>query len=577
MTPTWPPQCVRAGRNRRNGFIVTNSEQKIGKLREEWEEREVRRAAARMPERSNIRSWSGLPIKRLYTPEDLAGTAYAEDIGFPGQFPFVRGVQPTGYRGKMWTRRPITGFNTPRTTNERVRQLLRTGQTGLHFVFDYPTLAGYDADHPLAEGEIGVSGVSMNSIEDMRTLLDGIELDRVSISYSHWGPYVLSLLLAVADERGVPYQKIAGTTQGDVLMYYHSCPWWDLPLRANMKLFADVAEFTVRNMPRWNPVSISGYNIRDGGCSAVQEMAFTFGDAIAYMDACLERGLTAGEVAPRLSFMLCAHIDFFEEICKMRAMRRMWARIVRDRYGCDVSQAQALRFHAQTSGVALTAQEPLNNIARGAIQGLAAVLGGAQSLHISCFDETYGLPTAQSARVSLNTQNVIAYEALAAETIDPLGGSYYVESRTNELEAQALKLLKEIDDLGGMVHAAETGWVREQKLAWARRYQAEVDSKERIIVGVNEFVSGEPQSLSFTRPDEQAQREQKVRTQAFKRNRDQQRASAARKALESAAASGENVMSAAIRAARDGVTLGEMFEAMRAVHGEVPADDKRYM
>ncbi|MBK8739130.1 MAG: methylmalonyl-CoA mutase [Betaproteobacteria bacterium] len=495
----------------------------------------------------------------------------------PDSFPFVRGVHPTGYRGKMWTRRPITGFNSPARTNERVRQLLRSGQTGLHFVFDYPTLGGYDADHPLAEGEIGVSGVPMNTLDDMRTLLEGIDLERVSLSYSHWGPYVLSFLLALADERGVPYERISGTTQGDVLMYYHSCPWWDLPLRANMKLFVDVAEFAAQRMPRWNPISISGYNIRDGGCSAVQEMAFTFGDAIAYLDACLERGLTAAQVAPRLSFMLCAHIDFFEEICKMRAMRRMWAHIIRDRYHCDLPQAQALRFHAQTSGVALTAEEPLNNIARGAIQALAAVLGGAQSLHISCFDETYGLPTEQAARVSLNTQNIIAFEALAGQTVDPLGGSYFLETRTNELEQLAWAMLREIDDQGGMVNAAEAGWVRERKLAWARQYQREVESKERIIVGVNEFVSGEPQSIPYMRPDEQAQREQKERTQAFKRNRDQARASAAQAALREAAASGANVMPAAIRAARDGVTLGEMYETMRAVFGEVPAAEKRFM
>ncbi|MGO9772854.1 MAG: methylmalonyl-CoA mutase [Roseiarcus sp.] len=557
--------------------MASNPDDDWRKLREEWEERQVKRATAAVPERSRIRSWSGLPIKRLYTPEDIAGRSYADEIGFPGQFPFVRGVQATGYRGKMWTRRPITGFNTAHATNERVRQLLRTGQTGLHFVFDYPTLAGYDADHPLAEGEVGVSGVSVNSLDDMRTLLDGIELDRVSISYSHWGPYILSFLLALADERGVPYGRLAGTTQGDVLMYYHSCPWWDLPLRANMKLFVDVTEFTTRNMPRWNPVSISGYNIRDGGCSAIQEMAFTFGDAIAYLDACVERGLKVDEVAPRVSFMLCAHIDFFEEICKMRAMRRMWAHIVRYRYGCDLPRAQALRFHAQTSGVALTAQEPLNNIARGAIQALAAVLGGAQSLHVSCFDETYGLPTEEAARVSLNTQNIVAYEALGGETVDPLGGSYFVEARTDELEVEACKLLKEIDDLGGMVNAAESGWVREQKLEWSRRYQREVDNKERIIVGVNEFITGEPQSICYTRPDEAAQREQKERTQAFKRNRDPKRAAAARTALQETAASGANVVPAAVRAARDGVTLGEMYEAMRAVYGEVSPDDRRFM
>lgn len=557
--------------------MPTKPESSLSSEREAWEQHEVASATARQPEREKTQSWSGIPVNRLYTPEDMGSGSYSDEIGFPGRFPFLRGVQATGYRGKMWTRRPITGFNTARNTNERVRQLLRSGQTGLHFVFDFPTLGGYDADHPLSEGEIGVSGVSLNSIEDMRTLLDGIELDQVSISYSHWGPYVLSFLLALANERGVPHGKLSGTTQGDVLMYYHSCPWWDLPLRGNMKLFTDVAEYTAHNMPRWNPVSISGYNIRDGGCSAVQEMAFTFGDAIAYLDACLERGLKVEEVAPRLSFMLCAHIDFFEEICKMRAMRRMWAHIVRDRYHCNDPRAQALRFHAQTSGAALTAQQPLNNIARGAIQALASILGGAQSLHISCFDETYGIPTEQSARVSLNTQNILAYETGVAETVDPLGGSYYVEAKTNELERAAWALLAEIDAKGGMVAAAENGWVQDQKVVWSLRYQREVDSKERVIVGVNEFVSDEAHSISYTRPDETIQRDQIERVTALKRNRNQQRADAARQNLLDVARSGANVMPAAIRAAHDNVTLGEMFEVMRAVYGEVPAEQKRYM
>jgi methylmalonyl-CoA mutase N-terminal domain/subunit len=555
---------------------VAADDQHDARLRE-WEEREVRAATARAPERENIASWSGVPVKRLYTPQDVSSIDAEQDIGFPGQYPFVRGVQPTGYRGKLWTRRPITGFNTPRSTNERVRQLLRSGQTGLHFVFDYPTLAGYDADHPLAEGEIGVSGVPMNSLDDMRTLLDGIELDKVSISYSHWGPYIFSLLLGLAEERNIPFEKLSGTTQGDVLMYYHSCPWWDLPLRGNMKLFADVAEFAARNIPRWNPVSISGYNIRDGGCSAIQEIAFTFGDAIAYLDTCLERGLKVEQVAPRLSFMLCSHIDFFEEICKMRAMRRMWAKIIRERYHCESPRAQALRFHAQTSGAALTAQQPLVNIARGAVQALASVLGGAQSLHISCYDETYGIPTEQSARVSLNTQNMLAHEARVGQTVDPLGGSYYVEAMTSELESRGWELLKQIDDLGGMVKAAEAGWVQEQKVAWARQYQREVDDRTRVIVGVNEYVHDESLSMPYTRPDEEAQRDQIERIKAFKRNRNQARADAARANLLDVATSGANVIPAAIRAARDSVSFGEMYEVMRAVYGEVPAEERRYM
>lgn len=550
----------------------------IRKAQGAWEENVVSKATKRFPERQDTVSWSGLPVKRLYTAADVEEVPYLEEIGFPGQYPFLRSAQATGYRGKMWTRRPITGFNTPGITNERVKQLLKSGQTGCHFVFDYPTLAGYDSDHPLAEGESGVCGVPINSIADMRALLDGIDLSKISISYSHWGPYILSFLLAVAEEQGVPLDKISGTTQGDVLMYYHSCPWWDLPLRANMKLFVDVAEFTAKNMPRWNPISISGYNIRDGGCSAVQELAFTTGDAIAYLDACLERGLAVEEVAPRLTFMLCSHMDFFEEICKMRAMRRMWAKLIRNRYQCDSPNAQTLRFHAQTSGAALTAQQPLNNIARGALHAMAAVLGGANSLHISCYDEAFAIPTEEAARISLNTQNIIAFESGVADTIDPLGGSYYIEAKTNQLEEAAWKLVEEIDRQGGMIQAAENGWVREQKLVWSRRYQEEVDSKKRIIVGVNEFEIDESDSKTpFTRPDENVQRQRAIDVADFKRGRDAARVEAAMAALREAAVRGENLMPYTIAAARSNVTLGEMYEVMRSVYGEVPAEEKRYM
>lgn len=557
--------------------MTSDSMKDISNAQQAWEAKEVSKAAARFPERQNTTSWSGLPVRRLYTPLDLASSSYLQDVGFPGEYPFLRGVQATGYRGKMWTRRPITGFNNPQLTNERVRQLLKSGQTGLHFVFDYPTLAGYDSDHAFAEGEIGVCGVPINTIADMRELLDGIDLSKISISYSHWGPYILSFILAVAEEKGIPFEKISGTTQGDVLMYYHSCPWWDLPLRANMKLFVDVAEYTANSMPRWNPISISGYNIRDGGCSAVQEMGFTIGDAIAYLDACLERGLAVEKVAPRLTFMLCSHMDFFEEICKMRAMRRMWAKLIKTRYECDSPNAQSLRFHAQTSGAALTAQQPLNNIARGALHAMAAVLGGANSLHISCFDETHGIPTEEAARVSLNTQNIIAFESGVAETVDPLAGSYYVEAKTNELEEQAWEIVEEIDRQGGMVAAAENDWVREQKLAWARRYQEEVDSKKRIIVGVNAFQIRDEAPINFTRPDEEVQRQRVVNIGSFKRNRDHGKVTAAMEDLRRAAARGDNVMPYTIAAARNNVTLGEMYEVMRSVFGEVPAEDKRYM
>lgn len=545
--------------------------------RNEWEGTVVQAALAKRPEREPVTRSSGIPVRRLYGPDDRADEKYLDKIGFPGQFPFTRGVQATGYRAKMWTRRPITGFRSAADTNGRVKQLLRGGQSGLHFVFDYPTLAGYDSDHPLAEGEVGVSGIPIDSLQDMRALLADIDVDQLSISYSHWGPYILSFLLAHADEQGVPYEQITGTTQNDVLMYHHSCPWWDLPLEANLKLFVDLVEFTVKRMPKWNAVSISGYNIRDGGCSAVQEIAFTFGDAIAYLDACLERGLTVEAVATRFSFMLCAQIDFFEEVCKMRAMRRMWATIIRDRYGVTDPACQKLRFHAQTSGTSLTAQQPHNNIVRGTVQAMASILGGAQSLHVSCFDETYGLPTGEAIRVSLNTQNVLADEAGVANTVDPLGGSYFVESLTDELESQAWRLLEEIDRRGGMVAAARSGWVLQQKHEWAQRYQEDVDSGHHIVVGVNRYQAAESEEISYLRPDPVGQREQVERVQAVRARRDEDAASKAREALRDAAAAGENVMPYTISAARNLVTLGEMYAALREVYGEVPEDEKRYM
>jgi methylmalonyl-CoA mutase N-terminal domain/subunit len=554
----------------------TDVRESFAAARERWEKTTVADSLRRQPEGERHVTWSEIPVERLYGPAGEIPEGYPERIGFPGQFPYTRGAQATGYRAKTWTRRPITGFRSPADTNRRVRELLRQGQTGLHFVFDYPTLGGYDSDDPIAEGEIGVSGIPIDSLDDVRTLLDGIPLEGISISYSHWGPYILSFLLALADERGVPYEKLAGTTQNDVLMYYHSCPWWDLPLAGNMKLFVDVCEFAVGRMPMWNPVSISGYNIRDGGCSAVQEIAFTLADAIAYLDACQERGIKVEDIAPRFSFMLCSHMDFFEELCKMRAIRRMWAKVIRDRYGSADRRAQRFRFHAQTSGASLTAQQPHNNIVRGTVEAMAAILGGAQSLHVSCYDETYGLPTEDAIRVSLNTQNVLANEAGLVATVDPLGGSYFVEALTDELEKRAAALLAEIDELGGMVRAAKSGWVMAQKHAWAARYQAEVDRGERPIVGVNCYRVEEREEIRFLRPDAQAQREKVEKLRALRARRDAGAAKRAWEAMRDAARGGENVVPYAITAAKADVTLGEMFRAMRAVYGEVPAREHLY-
>lgn len=542
-----------------------------------WESETVAPALARHPERDHLASWSGLPTERVYLPPGPVPDGYLDRVGLPGEFPFTRGVQPTGYRARTWTRRPITGFRSAGETNARIQELLRAGQSGLHIVFDYPTLTGYDSDDPIAFGEIGVSGVPIDSIQDVRELFAGIDLRAISTSYSHWGPYILSMFLAHAEEQGIAPAELAGTSQNDVLMYYHSCPWWDLPLRANMKLFVDVVEYAVHNMPRWNPVSISGYNIRDGGCSAVQEMAFTFGDAIAYLDACIERGLTVEQVAPRFSFMLCAGMDLFEEIGKMRAMRRMWANIIRDRYGCDDPSCQKLRFHAQTSGASLTAQQPLNNIVRGTVEALAAALGGAQSMHVSCYDETYGLPTESAIRMSLNTQNIVATEAGVVNTVDPLGGSYFVEALTDELEAKAWELLEQVTARGGMVAAAESGWVRQQKHDWAVDYQAEIESGERTIVGVNAFESTEAERIEFMRPDIDAQRAQIDRLRERRSRRDDLRVRRAIDGLRNAAKRVDNVIPAAVQAAHAEVTLGEMYRTMREVYGEVPAEERQYL
>lgn len=545
----------------------------ILKARKQWEDEEVSKRLKKIPERqSEYVTTSGIPIKRLYTPED-AHINYIEDLSFPGVYPYTRGVDATGYRARLWTRRPITGFQSAEETNKRFRYLIDRGQTGLHFVFDMPTLTGYDTDHPLANGEVGLGGIAIDSLADFEVLLNGIRLDEVSISYSHWGPVILAMLLAVAEKQGVPFRKLRGTTQNDVLMYFHSCHFFDLPIKANMKHFVDVVEFATRNMPEWYTVSISGYNCREGGCSAVQEIAFAFGDAIEYIDACLERGLKIDEFAHRFSFMLNAHIEFFEEICKCRAMRRMWARILRERYKSANPRAWQLRFHTQTSGASLTAQQPLNNVIRGTIEALAGVLGGAQSLHVSCYDECYSVPSREAAQVSLNTQSIIAYETNVTSTIDPLGGSYFVESLTNALEAEALKVMRKIEDQGGMLRAALSGWVQQEKADYVRRFQEDLKRKKRIIVGVNEFMSDESLPIEIFRvpPEFEAAKIKKLKGLRRSRNND-----AVRKALNNLMKScerGDNTIPPMLEAVKAYATIGEIYQAMRNVYGEVTSEE----
>jgi len=546
---------------------------KVKRAKEKWEAKKVRQDLDKMPEtEERFTNTSGLTINRLYTPADLS-VNYLDDQGFPGEYPYTRGVQSTGYRARPWTRRPITGFQSPEETNKRFKYLLDHGQTGLHFVFDMPTLTGYDSDHPLAEGEVGLGGMAIDSLADFEALLDGIRLDEVSVSYSHFGNVIFAMLLAVAEKQRVPFHKLRGTTQNDVLMYYHSCHFFDLPLRASLKHFVDVVEFATLHMPQWYTVSISGYNCREGGCSATQEMAFAFGDAMAYIEACLERGLKIDDFVPRFSFMLDAHINFFEEICKFRAMRRMWAKIVRERYGSTQPRSWQLRFHTQTAGSSLTVQQPLNNIVRSTIEALASVLGGTQSLHVSCHDEGFSVPSQEAAHVSLNIQNIIAYETGVTSTIDPLGGSYYVESLTNQMEEETWRILSKIEEKGGMVEAALSGWVQQEKANFTRQYQDEFETKKRIVVGVNEFQSEESAPIEIFRVPPEFEQEKTARLNRLRAERDNDAVKSALKNLAAACEQGSNTIEPTIEAVKTYATFGEIYQTMREVYGEVSVEE----
>lgn len=534
-----------------------------------WEDETVKKALKRIAERqSDFRNTSGITINRLYTPADNS-LDYQKQLGFPGEYPYTRGVDATGYRARLWTHRPITGFQSPEETNKRFKFLLNQGQTGLHFVFDMPTLTGHDSDHPISEGEVGLGGMAIDSLADIEALLDGIRLDEVSVSYSHWGPVILAMFLAVAEKQGVPFDKLRGTTQNDVLMYYHSCHFFDLPIRANMKHFADVVEFAANRLPLWYTVSISGYNCREGGCSAAQEMAFAFGDALAYIEVCLERGLKIDQFIQRFSFMLNATMDFFEEIGKYRAMRRMWAKILTERYGVTNPRACQLRFHTQTSGATLTAQQPLNNIVRSTLEALAAVLGGTQSLHVSCYDECFSIPSQQAAQVSLNIQNILAHETGIPSTVDPLGGSYYVESLTNEMEKEAWKILEKIEEQGGMLQAALSGWVQQQKVEYQRKDQSDLEQKKKIIVGVNAFQGEEELPIEIFRVSPGFEKEKVARVQKLRCDRDNKAVEEALENLSTACERGENTILPTLAAVKTYATLGEIYQAMRRVYGEV--------
>ncbi|MBC7105494.1 MAG: methylmalonyl-CoA mutase family protein [Firmicutes bacterium] len=540
----------------------------IRKLRLEWEEKYRRECCDRQPVFTTV---SGVPIKSLYTPEDVAGLDYLRDLGFPGEYPFTRGVYRNMHRGRLWTMRQFSGFATAKETNERYKFLLARGQTGLSVAFDFPTLYGYDSDHPRAKGEVGRCGVAVSSLADMETLFDGIPLDRVSTSMTINGPAAVlwAMYIAAAEKQGVPAHKLRGTIQNDILKEYIAQKSWIFPPEPSMRLIVDTFEYGAKYVPLWNTISISGYHIREAGATAVQELAFTLADGFAYVEAGIARGLDVDEFAPRLSFFFNSHMDFFEEIAKFRAARRIWARYMKEKYGAKNPRSWLLRFHTQTAGCSLTAQQPENNIVRTAFEALAAVLGGTQSLHTNSMDEVLALPTEKAVTIALRTQQIIAHETGVVNTIDPLAGSYFVEALTNQMEAEAEEYFRKIEELGGVIPAIEAGFFQQEIADAAYRYQQAVDRKERIVVGVNEYVDPEDKlDIEILYIDPKVEEEQVARLQRLRRERDDGAVRARLAALKDAARGTENLMPYILDAVRVYATLGEIVQVLKDVFGE---------
>jgi len=509
---------------------------------------------------------SGVSLKPLYTREDLP----RRDEEFPGQFPYTRGTHPSGYRGRLWTMRQFSGFATAEETNRRYKYLLANGQTGLSVAFDMPTLMGQDSDAPTSRGEVGHCGVAIDSLADMETLFAGIPLGDITTSMTINSPaaILLCMYIAVAEKQGVPADKLGGTLQNDILKEFIAQKEFIFPPAPSMRLVVDSIEYCAKEVPKWNTISISGYHIREAGSTAAQELAFTLADGMAYVDACLERGMHIDDFASRLSFFFDAHIDFFEEIAKFRAARRIWARWMRERYGAQQERSWKLRFHTQTAGVSLTAQQPELNIARTAIEALAAVLGGTQSLHTNAMDEVLALPTDKAARLALRTQQLIAYETGVANTLDPLGGSYFIESLTDEMERQAEAYFKRIDEIGGVIPAIESGFFQKEIADAAFRYQKELEEKSRLVVGVNEFINDEAdESIEILRIDPLLESQQSERVREVRRKRDQAMCANALQSLRKAAAGTDNLMPHILEAVRAYATEGEIMQAMIEVFG----------
>ena len=541
--------------------------------KDEWEKNTLGPTITRFPQRrEEFITDSGLEIDSLYSPENLVdvGLDYGRDVGFPGEFPYTRGVQPNTYRGRVWTMRQYSGYATAADTNKRFRYLLDQGQTGLSVAFDLPTQIGYDSDHVLAKGEVGKVGVPICSLADMETLLKDIPLDKVSTSMTinSTASILLCLYIAVAKRQGVSAEKLTGTIQNDILKEYIARGTYAYPPRPSMRLVVDIFKYCAENVPRWNTISVSGYHMREAGATAVQELAFTFANAIDYVQAAVDAGLGIDDFGPRLSFFFVAQNNLFEEVAKFRAARRMWARIMKDRFGAKDPRSMMLRFHTQTAGVSLTAQQPDNNLIRCTVQALAAVLGGSQSLHVNSRDEALALPTEESVQLSLRTQQILAFESGTADVVDPLGGSYYVESLTNYLEEEALKYLKRIDDMGGAVTAIEHGFQVKEIGDAAYQHRREVESGERTVVGVNQFVTESEPMQGLLRVDEQAALEQLARLEQVRRERDTTAVNLALGRLKDVAHSNENTVPVILECVEANCTLGEICQVLRSVFGD---------
>ena len=548
-----------------------NGLEDVAAQHQQWDTEVVEPALARSPERqAAFKTLSGLSVSRLYTPLDQSEDDYLEDLSFPGQFPFTRGIHPTMYRGRLWTMRQYAGFGTAEASNQRYKFLLERGQKGLSVAFDLPTQIGYDSDHPMAAGEVGKVGVAIASLQDMETLFDGIPLDRVSTSMTinATAATLLALYIAVAKKLGVDPAKLTGTVQNDILKEYIARGTYIYPPGPSMRLITDVFAYAQEALPRWNTISISGYHIREAGSTAVQEVAFTLANGIAYVEAALEAGLDVDTFGTQLSFFFNVHNDFLEEIAKFRAARRLWARIMRDRFRAHNPRAQMLRFHAQTAGSSLTAQQPNINIVRVAVQAMAAVLGGAQSLHTNSRDEALALPTEEAVQIALRTQQIIAHETGVAKVIDPVGGSYAIEALTDAIEAGARAYIQQIDDMGGAVKAIQSGFPQHEIQQSAYTYQKEIEDKTRLIVGMNAFAMEEDATPPIMQIDPALEKQQIARLQALRSQRDNQKVAAVLQTLEQSARGTDNLMPPLIAAVESYATLGEIADTLRGVFGE---------